>query len=124
MMRRDPYTLTVAPNAAGRAEGGLYLDDGTSFDFTRGMYRRRRFVLEDNVLRSESADSGNKKFAPPNRLERIQLLRVTQPPRRIVARDLSGDRDLDFVLDEAKGVLTVRKPDLPVAYDWEIRFEF
>jgi alpha 1,3-glucosidase len=41
-MAHDPFTLVVALDAAGKAEGDLYLDDGHSFAFTQGAYLHRR----------------------------------------------------------------------------------
>jgi hypothetical protein len=43
-MVHDPFTLVVALDAAGKAEGDLYLDDGHSFAFTQGTYLHRRWV--------------------------------------------------------------------------------
>lgn len=41
-MVNDPYTLVVALDEGGKAEGDLYLDDGHSFAFTKGEYLHRR----------------------------------------------------------------------------------
>lgn len=41
-MVRDPFTLVVALDESGKAEGDLYLDDGHSFAFTKGAYLHRR----------------------------------------------------------------------------------
>ena len=37
----DPYTLVVAADDKGEAEGQLYVDDGRSFAFQRGLYLHR-----------------------------------------------------------------------------------
>ena len=42
----DPLTLIVALDTAGRACGDLYLDDGKSFAFTRGVYAARRICFD------------------------------------------------------------------------------
>ena len=44
--RRDPLTLVVALDAAGRACGDLYLDDGASFAFARGAFASRRVCFD------------------------------------------------------------------------------
>lgn len=41
-MVRDPFTLVVALDESGRAEGDLYLDDGHSFAFTKGAFLHRQ----------------------------------------------------------------------------------
>lgn len=43
-MVADPFTLVVALDESGKAEGDLYLDDGHSFAFTKGAYLHRRYV--------------------------------------------------------------------------------
>ena len=39
----DPYTLVVALDSKGCAEGELYVDDGKSFAFERGVFAHRHF---------------------------------------------------------------------------------
>lgn len=41
-MVNDPFTLVVALDESGGAEGDLYLDDGHSFAFTQGAYLHRK----------------------------------------------------------------------------------
>ena len=41
-MVKDPFTLVVALDESGNAEGDLYLDDGHSFAFTKGAYLHRK----------------------------------------------------------------------------------
>lgn len=42
----DPLTLTVYPDDAGSAEGTLYEDDGISFDYENGAYRRTNITVK------------------------------------------------------------------------------
>lgn len=42
-LQDDPYTLVIALDAKGTAEGELYADDGKSFAFQRGVFASRRF---------------------------------------------------------------------------------
>ena len=59
LMRWDPFTLVVALDKQGHAEGTLYVDDGDSFEYEEGAYIHRRFVVDlggssgSNSLRSE-----------------------------------------------------------------------
>ena len=48
----DPYTLTVALDAAQTATGTLYTDDGQSFQYRDGQHVYRRLQYGDNTLRS------------------------------------------------------------------------
>ena len=44
-MAADPFTIVVAPDAAGHAVGELYLDDGKSFGFEKGAFVRRALTF-------------------------------------------------------------------------------
>ena len=57
LMKDDPFTLVVVLDAAGVAEGELYLDDGESYKYEQGARVHRRFVFENGGLRSEDADT-------------------------------------------------------------------
>ncbi|KAF8911595.1 glycoside hydrolase family 31 protein [Gymnopilus junonius] len=46
LMKKDPFTLRVALNKAGTARGELYLDDGVSYDHTKGDFIWREFTAE------------------------------------------------------------------------------
>src|SRR5439155_3670 len=41
LMVNDPYTLVVALDGSGAANGLLYIDDGRSFDYKKGHYCMR-----------------------------------------------------------------------------------
>jgi alpha-glucosidase (family GH31 glycosyl hydrolase) len=54
-MKDDPYTLVVALNANGAADGELYVDDGKSYDYqTKNAYLRRLFRFQGTELTSAS----------------------------------------------------------------------
>jgi len=124
LMAHDPYTLTVALDAEGHAEGELYLDDGSSSDYQRGHYRRRRFEFRDGVLTSAAAAPG-KLFAPQNTVERVVILGLTRQPRGAVVTDAKGvKREVPVMVSSSTNTVTVRKPDVPVAYDFSIELLF
>ncbi|GAV54337.1 hypothetical protein ZYGR_0AL00690 [Zygosaccharomyces rouxii] len=45
--RNDPYTLVVAPDASGNANGDLYADDGKTWAHKNGQYLHSVFSLQD-----------------------------------------------------------------------------
>jgi alpha 1,3-glucosidase len=54
-MKDDPYTLVVALNGNGAADGELYVDDGKSYDYqTKNAYLRRNFRFQGTELTSTS----------------------------------------------------------------------
>jgi alpha 1,3-glucosidase len=133
LMRDDPYTLVVALDAGKRAQGQLYLDDGGSLDFRRGGFRLRAFDYAPDgsahVLRSSSA-GGGKTFSPANTIERILVAGLNRRvPTSVECVDgepgsEAAPRAATFSYDAATDVLTIRKPDLKVAYSWSVRISF
>lgn len=69
MMAGDPYTLVVALDEGGAAEGTLYLDDEESHDYRDkegGAGRStRRFSFDGGVLAGRAAD-GSGVYRPAN----------------------------------------------------------
>jgi len=127
----DPYTLVVTLDAAGGALGHLYLDDGASHDFVRrGAFRLRelRYVggagAAQHRLRC-SAAAGGKAWAPENSVERVLVagLKGRRPVRVSVAAG-NATEAVDFAYAQQADVLTIRKPMVKVAYDWEIVLDF
>ena len=133
LMREDPYTLVVALDAGKRAQGSLYLDDGGSLDFRRGGFRLRQFDYAPegsaHVLRSTAA-AGGKSHAPANTVERILVAGLNRRvPTSVECVDgeeggAAAPRAVAFSYDEQSDVLTIRKPDLKVAYSWSVRISF
>ncbi|KAL8871467.1 MAG: hypothetical protein Q9174_002710, partial [Haloplaca sp. 1 TL-2023] len=54
LMRWDPYTLVIALDHNGHAEGELYIDDGESFEFQQGVYIHRKFSIAPSSPSSPS----------------------------------------------------------------------
>jgi alpha 1,3-glucosidase len=130
----DPYTLAVALDAEGGALGHLYLDDGASHDFVRkGAFRLREFRYEGgrsaarHTLRSATA-AGGKAWAPENAVERVLVAGLRgRLPLRATASTAAANATrsaVDFSYDAEADVLTLRKPGVKAAYDFEITLEF
>jgi alpha 1,3-glucosidase len=61
LMKFDDYTLVVTVSKDGTAEGELYVDDGDSFDYAKGQYIYRKFLLAGNTLSSVDAEGRDPK---------------------------------------------------------------
>lgn len=55
--RLDPYTLIVAVDPSGAAEGELYVDDGESYAYEQGEFLHLFFSFNDGVLISKGGSS-------------------------------------------------------------------
>ena len=125
-MARDPLTLVVALDAAGAAAGELYVDDGRSFAYRRGVFLHRRFEFAGGVLTSRPAPGGGGAMAAEVRVERLVVLGL-QPGRqwRVEREGAPLDAALGPLLLRAglpRTALVVRKPGLPLDADWAVRF--
>eukprot|EP00611_Tribonema_gayanum_P025598 TRINITY_DN586_c0_g1_i2.p1 TRINITY_DN586_c0_g1~~TRINITY_DN586_c0_g1_i2.p1 ORF type:complete len:713 (-),score=185.56 TRINITY_DN586_c0_g1_i2:580-2718(-) len=113
LMRADPYTLVIALDGTGAAEGTLYLDDGESFDYTTEQgHALRRFRYANGTLAATGV-SGS--YQPGNAIiERIVIIGMGTEPTAITA----GDEQLDFRWTQATRELVIRKPGVLVASDF------
>ncbi|CAJ2507340.1 Uu.00g085260.m01.CDS01 [Anthostomella pinea] len=77
LMKFDDYTLVVALDKHGRAEGELYIDDGDSFDYEKGQYIHRTFKLNGSTLASTDAEGrGAKSVKEGDWLKRMHNVAV------------------------------------------------
>lgn len=127
---QDPITLVVALDAQGTARGDLYLDDGHSFAYRRGVYAHREFTFSEGVLTAAAfpEDVPGQKFSSSLLIERIIILGARGSSKGWHAEDVKEQRSLavsEGPLWLAPGVpsaaVVVRRPELPVTGDWQIR---
>ncbi|KAL1124579.1 hypothetical protein AAG570_001203 [Ranatra chinensis] len=85
LMHNDPYTLIVALDSDGKAEGYLYIDDGYTH---RYIYRRDssvyiHFRFADGKLSSNLV--GDTRYSTPCWLERVVILGMKPGPYKAIA---------------------------------------
>jgi alpha 1,3-glucosidase len=125
-MENDPFTLVVAVDENGQAEGSLYLDDGSSFDYQQGQYLRRRFIFNGTALSSVSADSAGV-MDTILAIERVVIYGLPTRPR--VATLTQGGTEMQVevtvLASDGEGLATIlRKPDAKLTEDWTIALDF
>ena len=126
---RDPFTLLVALDASGNAHGQLYLDDGHSMAYERGIFSHVAYDFKGGVLSSSDLAPNN---AFPNALEIEKIAIVGMGGEHDSWRaEVVGSGGVG--LDVGKGLFTmrqdvpalatvVRKPGLPATGAWAIKF--
>lgn len=124
LMHDDPYTLQIALNKHHEASGEIYLDDGHSFDYTRGAYLYRQFNFKNNALENIKLGDSNQTYQPKGSLiERIVILGYSQgKPSKVILQQSpsSQTKEIEFEYDSKHNLLTLRKPNLLLASSWTL----
>lgn len=100
---------------------------------TKGAFRLRRFSYarggdSSGAVLSSVQIGGGKAWAPTNTVERVLVFGAGAAPKTVsVAASADGSvpaRTVEFTYDKSSDTLTLRKPDVKVAYDWTISLAF
>ena len=119
LMVHDPYTLVVALDKKGTAEGSLYMDDEHTLKYLQGQYAVRKYSLEKGLLKSERVE-GSAGLSFENAVERIMVVGQASKPGNVLATVGGVTRTLDFEYDGKAKVLVIRKPGVLADADWTI----
>lgn len=126
--KMDPYTLLVTLDNKGQASGDLYLDDGSSFAYRRGMYAHRLFEFKDGVLSNKALPDSPSRYSTDLVIERIIVVGLKHKAASYVAKN--KDSGQGYTVEKgpvaqkagvSQEALIVRKPDLPIAGDWSLQ---
>ncbi|CAL0319739.1 unnamed protein product [Lupinus luteus] len=128
-MTNDPYTLVIALNSSQAAEGELYIDDGSSFNFLKGGYIHKRFIFANGKLTSVDvapASSGNVRYSPDVVIERIILLGHTSGSKNALIEPSNQKVDIELgplwvQRARSPAAVTIRKPNVRVTDDWTVK---
>jgi alpha 1,3-glucosidase len=122
LMVNDPYTLTVAVDKNGNAEGDLYFDDFDSYNHLKGQFAHRRFIWSKNgkqynlTVKSE----GEGRLQSPVEIERLVVFGIEAKPSEVVV-EVNGIKSiLETAYDSSSKRLIIRDPNVRVLDDWVI----
>jgi len=87
--RNTPFKLLVALDGEQKAEGRLYLDDGSSLDVA-GKFSEIEYAVENNTL----ASKGTYNYDEKQPLEQINVLGVSSKPSKVIVN--GSDAQFDF----------------------------
>jgi len=118
----DPFTLFVAPDADGNAEGTLYLDDGKSFDYEKkNAYDVIHYNLKRDGALTLTGSTKTHGYQTSVGIERIVIMGVSARPSSVtVAAGKHSAVPVSFTYDESTHILTLKKPVSSVLDDWRI----
>merc|ERR1711991_486146 len=120
LMYYDPYTLVIAYDGDLNAEGMLYLDDEYSKEHEHNPADAtavREFTMTGG---SKITCRGKGSFQSQNTLERIIIAGQPKAPSKIIVKHGDHEDELQYYYDNANHILSIKKPDVPVAVDWDI----
>lgn len=119
-MENDPYTLYVALNSQGFAEGELYIDDFHTFNYQKSkQFIHRRLSFSNNSLTSRNL-SPDAQFSTESWIERIVVIGGSRPSSVSLINADGVESALEFEFSSDPAVLTVRKPSVSAATDWTV----
>ncbi|KRZ44730.1 Neutral alpha-glucosidase AB, partial [Trichinella pseudospiralis] len=125
LSHQDPFTLIMALNKDGTfANGTLYLDDGDSYEYKNGQYLYKYFVYTGDKKSGSlmSTTMHPNAFYNTNAwIEKIVILGLQFYPTDVhVFRADYVPKKLNFVFDNQKMMLTIRKPEVPVKENFRL----
>uniref|UniRef100_A0A674C7C5 Neutral alpha-glucosidase AB n=1 Tax=Salmo trutta TaxID=8032 RepID=A0A674C7C5_SALTR len=119
-MENDPYTLYVALDSQGNAEGELYIDDGHTFKHeTDKQFIHRRLSFTGNSL-SSSDLSPDSQFPTASWVEQVNILGAQKPDAVTLTTTDGGESSVGFEFDPDTAVLTLRKPGVNAGVNWTL----
>lgn len=120
LMVNDPYTLYIALDENGNAEGSLYNDDQHTFDYKSGMYAMSNFVMSGNSL-NHKATSPENWINSGGEIERIVIMGMGYAPTDVsIVTSEEAAVKLAFMYEDATKVIVIRKPSVSTSSDWSI----
>ena len=122
---RDPFTLLVALDAQGEANGELYDDDQQTTAFAEGNYINPKFSFTNNILSSNVRDPKMKRedfFDDYDvYIERIKVIGLSAQPTSVTLED--GTAIETEWLQDIK-VIILHRLKLEVKKSWSISFNY
>lgn len=119
----DPYTLVVALNKNGNANGTLYIDDFNSFQYRDGNYLLLQFTFVKNSLVSKII-GGPGNFVTKAWLEKVIIIGMSQQPKTVTVSSKNvKTKELLQTYSENTKVLTIRKPAVNMGEEWRIQLQ-
>jgi alpha 1,3-glucosidase len=121
LMFWDPFTLIVAVDAKGIAEGELYVDDCDTFDFGRGQFVHRKFTFNGTVFSSTSLNPQNhERFARKYDavIEQIRIAGLVAVPEKVL--NSNGN---ELRIAERENIVIIHRTAAPVKEDFQLTFE-
>ncbi|XP_063898479.1 neutral alpha-glucosidase AB isoform X1 [Helicoverpa armigera] len=123
LMADDPYTLVVALDSNGTAQGSLYIDDGETYEYLNNKHIYAKLAYEPNAM-TYSFIHENAHYPTRSWVERIVIAGIKTPPKTAKLQQGDKQTSLQMTLHRGNDVLVVRKPAASMAQPWKITFSY
>lgn len=119
LMYRDPYTLYIAPNKEGKAQGQLYIDDGESFGYESGEFVAVNFNFDLKQGLKARVNTGSKRYQ--DSIEDVMIEKIVILGGNVAQGEIKQGTTIKSIQVEKQGKnVIIKKPDLQINNDWEI----
>ncbi|XP_066526135.1 neutral alpha-glucosidase C isoform X2 [Hoplias malabaricus] len=119
-LQLHPFTLTVALDSKGNAEGVLYLDDGHTYSYRdKKMFLMRKFTMQSGRIISSCADEEGL-FTSDDKLDSVVILGQKRVNGQPTLKSAAGETRVQFQFEPERAMLTLTDLNLDIHTDWEI----
>jgi len=114
----DPISLDIVlDDNAQEANGQVYLDDGTTFNYRKKDFIQAEISFKDQSLTYNVVEGS---FASSSWLERVTFYRYPSKPTKIELVVDGKSTPLQFKYDSDAKILVIRKPEVRMSNNWHI----
>ncbi|KJH51447.1 glycosyl hydrolase, family 31 [Dictyocaulus viviparus] len=129
LMIQDPLTFFIALDEAGYANGTVYLDDGETHDYKKGVFIfadiEYRTMTATQSLITGSTTSASGRFETETWIERIEVRGLERAPQSVsIIRASDPTVALEFTYNGDRRTLLIRKPFVSIIQSFKIIISF
>ncbi|AET38572.1 glucan 1,3-alpha-glucosidase ROT2 Ecym_3060 [Eremothecium cymbalariae DBVPG len=119
LMANDPFTLVVAPDIDGYAQGTLYYDDGETFAYQRGEYLKVEFTFKDFKISGKVIHMSSK-FANLS-IERIVIPKLSSLNIKETINVEQNNKKWMSSVKNAENSYVIQNTQINLGYPWTIQ---
>lgn len=120
-MKNDPYTVVVALNGTGHAQGTLYADDERSFEYRSGKYVHAVLRYADGWLNSSRMDA-TAAWDTALVVERVVIAGVNGTLKSVQVMVMGVENATAIEVQQVGNTFVVQGLVLKVNEEWQLRF--
>ncbi|OHT10080.1 Neutral alpha-glucosidase AB [Tritrichomonas foetus] len=133
LMYYDPFSFLIALDEKEEAQGTVYIDDGVTFDYQKGLYIYKSFHYKDGKIWASDCSELNDKNEKEQyyddynvKIEQIKIIGIKTSPKKIICKSNGNEIELKFDItsNDKRNVLIIHRVSVLIADNWEIVCSF